>query len=145
MPSLKKINTQKGMSNHYETVIIFSPLLSDDDVKREVSKYAKMVTDAGCTIEEERLWGLRQLAYPIAGKSNGIYYIAEYSGEGTIVQKLEIEFKRDENVMRWLTVQLDKYGIEYNDKRRKGLVGKKKEAPEEKKEKNVEPLTTANA
>jgi len=129
------------MTNHYETVIIFSPLLSDDDVKREVSKYTKMVTDAGCTIMEERLWGLRQLAYPIAGKSNGVYYITEYSGEGTIVQKLEIEFKRDENVMRWLTISLDKYGIEYNDKRRKGLVGKKKE----EKEKTVEPLTPATA
>jgi len=131
------------MLNHYETVIIFSPLLSDDDVKREVSKYTKMVTDAGCTILEERLWGLRQLAYPIEGKSNGIYYITEYSGEGTIVQKLEIEFKRDENVMRWLTISLDKYGIEYNDKRRKGLVGKKKE--EKEKEKTVEPLTPATA
>jgi small subunit ribosomal protein S6 len=104
-----------------------------------------MVTDAGCTILEERLWGLRQLAYPIEGKSNGIYYITEYTGEGTIVQKLEIEFKRDENVIRWLTIQLDKYGVEYNDKRRKGLVGKKKEATEEKKEKIVEPLTPATA
>lgn len=129
------------MSSHYETVIIFSPLLSDDDVKREVSKYTKMVTDAGCTILEERLWGLRQLAYPIAGKSNGIYYIMEYSGAGTIVQKLEIEFKRNENVIRWLTIHLDKYGIEYNDKRRKGLVGRKKEATDEKKEKSTEPLT----
>ena len=133
------------MSNHYETVIIFSPLLSDDDVKREVSKYTKMVTDAGCTILEERLWGLRQLAFPIAGKSNGIYYIAEYSGEGTIVQKLEIEFKRDENVIRWLTIQLDKYGVEYNDKRRKGLVGKKKEPAEDKKEKVAEPLIPQTA
>lgn len=121
--------------NHYETVIIFSPLLSDDDVKRELTKYLKMVTDTGATILEERHWGLRQLAYPIEGKSNGIYFIMEFAGPGTIVQKLEIEFKRNEHVMRWLTVSLDKYGIEYNDKRRKGLVGKKKEAPmpEEKK------------
>ena len=128
------------MSNHYETVIIFSPLLSDDDVKREVSKYTKMVTDSGCTILEERTWGLRQLAYPIEGKSNGIYYIIEYSGAPAIIQKLEIEFKRNENVIRWLTVHLDKYGIEYNDKRRKGLVGKKKEPVEDKKDKVGEPL-----
>ncbi len=116
------------MTSHYETVIIFSPLLSDDDVKREVSKYTKMVTDAGATIHEERQWGLRQLAFLIDGKSNGIYYIIEFAGPGTFHQKLEIEFKRDENIMRWLTVKLDKDAIEYNDKRRKGLVGKKKEA-----------------
>ncbi len=114
------------MPNHYETVIIFSPLLSDDDVKRELTKYTKMVTDAGCTIVEERHWGLRQLAYPIEGKSNGIYFIMEFAGEGSLIQKLEIEFKRNENIMRWLTVSLDKYAIEYNDKRRKGLVGKNK-------------------
>jgi small subunit ribosomal protein S6 len=121
------------MINHYETVIIFSPLLSDDDVKREVSKYTKMVTDGGATILEERQWGLRQLAYPIEGKSNGIYYIMEFAGPGTLHQKLEVEFKRDESIMRWLTVALDKYGVEYNDKRRKGLVGKKKEPVDEKK------------
>ena len=83
------------MTNHYETVIIFSPLLSDDDVKREVSKYTKMVTDGGATILEERHWGLRQLSYLIEGKSNGIYYIMEFSGPGVLHQKLEIEFKRD--------------------------------------------------
>jgi len=121
------------MTNHYETVIIFSPLLSDDDVKREVSKYTKMVTDGGATILEERQLGLRQMAYLIEGKSNGIYYIMEFAGPGTLHQKLEVEFKRDENIMRWLTVKLDKYGVEYNDKRRKGLVGKKKEPVDEKK------------
>ncbi|HYV90381.1 MAG TPA: 30S ribosomal protein S6 [Chitinophagales bacterium] len=131
------------MTNHYETVIIFSPLLSDDDVKREVSKYTKMVTDGGATILEERHWGLRQLSYLIEGKSNGIYYIMEFAGPGTLHQKLEVEFKRDESIMRWLTVALDKHAIEYNDKRRKGLVGKKKEPAEEKKPIVETPVITA--
>src|SRR4026209_2969315 len=131
------------MTNHYETVIIFSPLLSDDDVKREVSKYTNMVTDAGATILEERQLGLRPLAYLIQGKSNGIYYIMEFAGPGTLHQKLEVEFKRDENIMRWLTVALDKHAIEYNDKRRKGLVGKKKEPAEEKKPIVESPVSTA--
>ena len=131
------------MTNHYETVIIFSPLLSDDDVKREVSKYNKMVTDGGATIVEERHWGLRQLSYPIEAKSNGIYYIMEFAGPGALHQKLEVEFKRNENIMRWLTVALDKHAIEYNDKRRKGLVGKKKEPAEEKKPIIPTPAVTA--
>jgi small subunit ribosomal protein S6 len=131
------------MTNHYETVIIFSPLLSDDDVKREVSKYTKMVTDAGAAILEERQLGLRPLAYLIQAKSNGIYYIMEFSGPGTLHQKLEVEFKRDDNIMRWLTVKLDKYGVEYNDKRRKGLVGKKKEPIADKKNIVAAPAVTA--
>jgi small subunit ribosomal protein S6 len=129
------------MTNHYETVIIFSPLLSDDDVKREVSKYTKMVTDGGAAILEERQLGLRQLAYPIEAKSNGIYFIMEFAGPGMLHQKLEVEFKRNENIIRWLTVKLDKYGVEYNEKRRKGLVGKKKESAEEKKSVVTSPVT----
>ncbi|MEO5675650.1 MAG: 30S ribosomal protein S6 [Chitinophagales bacterium] len=128
------------MNTHYETVIIFSPLLSDDEVKREVSKYTRMVTDGGAAILEERQWGLRQLAFLIEGKSNGIYFIMEFSGPGTLHQKLEVEFKRDENIMRWLTVKLDKDAIEYNDRRRKGLVGKKKDAAEEVKPNIASPV-----
>ncbi|MCS6991296.1 MAG: 30S ribosomal protein S6 [Chitinophagales bacterium] len=113
-------------AKHYETVIIFSPLLADDDVRRETAKLKKLLTDHECTIVEERYWGLRQLAYQIDGKSNGIYVIIEFQGPGHVVQKLETEYKRNENILRWLTTALDKYGIEYNEKRRKGLVGKKK-------------------
>jgi small subunit ribosomal protein S6 len=119
------------MATHYETVIIFSPMMPDEEVKRAVARYTKMVTDAGATILEERLWGLRQLAYEIKGKSNGIYYIFEYVDDQHVIDKIETEFRRDENVLRFLTVRLDKYGIEYNEKRRKGLIGKKKAAPAE--------------
>lgn len=120
------------MPNNYETVVIFSPLLSEEDVKREIAKITKTVTDAGATIVEERNWGLRQLAYPIQAKSNGIYYIMEFAGPSTLVSKLEVEYKRDENIIRFLTVKLDKYGMDYNDRRRKGLVGKKKDLKDEK-------------
>lgn len=117
---------------NYETVIIFSPILSDDDVKKEVGKFSKLVTEGGASIIEERHWGLKQLAYPIQGKSNGIYYIMEFAGPTDLVHKLEIELKRNENILRWLTTKLDKYGIIYNDNRRKGLVGKgrKKSEPQ---------------
>jgi small subunit ribosomal protein S6 len=125
------------MPNNYETVIIFSPLLAEEDVKRELAKYAKLVTDAGATIVEERTWGLRQLSYPIQGKSNGIYYIMEFAGAGSIISKLEVEYKRDENIIRFLTVKLDKYGMDYNDRRRKGLVGKKKETKDEKEHNSI--------
>src|SRR5262245_55728069 len=119
------------MPSNYETVIIFSPLLSEEDVKREITKYTKMVTDGGATILEERTLGLRQLAYAIKGKSNGIYFIMEFVGSPQQVNRLEVEFRRDENIIRFLTVKLDKFGIDYNDRRRKGLVGKKKDVKEE--------------
>ncbi|MBA3647824.1 MAG: 30S ribosomal protein S6 [Chitinophagales bacterium] len=121
------------MLNNYETVIIFSPLLSEEDIKKGIAKYTKLVADSGAVIVEERTWGLRQMSYSIKGKSNGIYYILEYAATAPLVQKIEIEYKRDENILRFLTVKLDKFGIDYNDRRRRGLVGKdkKKEVKQE--------------
>lgn len=122
------------MLKRYETVIIFSPILGEEDVKKSVSRYIKLLTDQGATITEERNWGLKQLAYPIKGKSNGIYYITEYEAPTASVLKLETEFRRDENVIRFLTTSLDKFGIEYNDRRRAGLTGTSKKRKEPKPE-----------
>lgn len=120
------------MSRNYETVIIFSPLLGEEDVKRAVKKYKKLLQDHDAKIVEERNWGLKQLAYSINGKSNGIYYIMEFATDNhSVISKLEVEYKRDEeNIIRFLTVALDKYGVEYNEKRRQGLVGKNKKVTE---------------
>ena len=116
------------MINNYETVIIFSPILSEDDVNKAVKKYKKLLQDHDATFVEERNWGLKQLAYPIMAKSNGIYYIIEFKADTQSIAKLEVEYKRDENILRFLTTALDKYGIEYNEKRRAGLVGKERKA-----------------
>jgi len=118
------------MVNQYETVIIFSPILSEDELKKEVKKFKKMLEDGGASIIEERSWGLRQLAYPIKAKSNGIYYIIEFNGDGNLISKLEVEYKRDENILRFLTTSLDKFGVDYNNRRRAGLVGKERKARE---------------
>lgn len=124
------------MSRHYETVIIISPLLGEDDVKRTVNKYKKLLQDHDVKIVEERNWGLKPLAYPINGKSNGIYYIMEFATDNhSVIGKLEVEYGRDEdNIIRFLTVALDKYGVEYNEKRRQGLVGKNKKITEPQKQ-----------
>ncbi len=120
------------MNKHYETVIIFSPLLSEEDVKKGIARYQKLLQDHDAKIVEERNWGLKQLAYPIDAKSNGIYYIMEFTAPGAFINKLEIEFKRDESLLRFLTVALDKYGVDYNDRRRNGLAGKNKTVNTEK-------------
>ncbi|MDE5812364.1 MAG: 30S ribosomal protein S6 [Muribaculaceae bacterium] len=104
--------------NHYETVFILTPVLSDAQMKEAVEKFAKVLTDNGATIVNEELWGLRKLAYPIQKKSTGFYTLIEFDGESTIVKKLETAFRRDERVLRFLTFRLDKYAEEYAVKRR---------------------------
>jgi small subunit ribosomal protein S6 len=118
---------------HYETVIIFSPLLSEDDVKKATKHYIKFLGDHKATIVEENYWGLKSMAYQISGKQNGIYFVTEFAGDSDLVAKFEIELKRDETILRFMTIKLDKFAIDYNDRKRKGLIGRK--AAEQRKEK----------
>ena len=120
------------MEKRYETVFILTPVLSDDQAKEAAKKFKKTITDLGGKIVNEENWGLKKLAYPIQKKTTGFYHLVEYAGEGQeIVNNLELTFKRDERVLRFLTVALDKHATAYADKR-KGLVAegktKKKEA-----------------
>ena len=107
------------MLNHYETVFIATPVLSDAQMKEMVQKFKDLITGEGGNIVYEEDWGLRKLAYPIQKKSTGFYYLIEFESEGTFIQKLETEFRRDERVIRFLTFAMDKHAIAYSEKRRK--------------------------
>ena len=104
--------------NHYETVFIATPVLSDVQVKEAVSKVRGVITENGGQIISEEDWGLRKLAYPIQKKTTGFYYLMEFTGEGDIIEKLETQYRRDERVIRFLTFKMDKYAVEYAEKRR---------------------------
>ncbi len=114
--------------NQYETVIIFTPVLSDDDVKRTEEAYKDFLRSNGGEIVAEERWGLKQLAYKIQKKSTGIYYVLEYKGPSDINGKLDIQFNRDENVLRFVNIRLDKYSIDYNERKRRGEIGRKAKA-----------------
>jgi len=106
--------------NQYETVFILTPVLSEDQMRDAVDKFRKILTDNGAELVHEENWGLRKLAYPIQKKKTGFYQLFEFKAGPETVNILETEYRRDERVMRYLTVKLDKYGVEYNEKRRKG-------------------------
>jgi len=114
------------MEKRYETVFILTPVLSDDQAKEAAKKIKKTITDLGGKIVNEEHWGLRKLAYPIQKKTTGFYHLLEFAGSGEeIVGNLEVTFKRDERILRFLTVALDKHAAAYADKR-KGLVAEGK-------------------
>src|SRR5574337_1018454 len=102
----------------YETVFILTPVLSEDQAKEAVGKFRKLLKDAGANILHEESWGLRKLAYQIQKRSTGYYQLFEFTANGNTVADLEIAFKRDERVLRFMTIRLDKYGVAYAEKRR---------------------------
>ena len=106
------------MVNQYETVFIVTPVLSEDQMKETVKKYTDFLTDHGAEIVYTNNWGMRKLAYPIKKKSSGFYYLIEFKAEGSVIADLEVAYKRDERLLRFLTVSLDKHAIAYNEKKR---------------------------
>src|SRR6185503_12182671 len=117
------------MLNQYETVFIMTPVLSEDQMMDTVNKFKKILTDNGTEIVHENNWGLKKLAYPIQKKNTGFYYLIEFTSPGDVIGKLELEYKRDERVMRFLTVSLDKHAITYNEKKRRTAEIKVQEEP----------------
>lgn len=113
------------MINQYETVVIFTPVLSDEQLKEAVDKYRDLLKEAGEIVNEEN-WGLRKLAYPIQKKSTGFYTLFEFRAESKFIDTLELAFRRDERILRFGTFKQDKHAIEYNIKRRERLAGKNK-------------------
>ena len=122
------------MNCKYETVFILTPVLSGTQMKDAVTKFKKILEKAGAKISNEENWGLKKLAYPILHKKTGFFNLFEFDAPPTAIAALELEFKRDETIMRWLTVKLDKYAVEYNEKRKSGAFKKKSEPTEAVKE-----------
>lgn len=106
------------MKNQYETVFILTPVLSDQQMTETVEKFKKLLTDQGAEILNEENWGMKKMAYPIKKKSTGFYSLLEFNAEPETIEKLEIAYRRDERVIRFLTVKLDKYAAQYAEKRR---------------------------
>ena len=104
--------------NRYETVFILTPVLSEAQMKEAVKDYEKFIKADGGKIVSTEDWGLRKLAYPIQKKSNGFYNLFEFQANPSLIADLELKFKRDERVIRFLTVKMDKYHVEYAERRR---------------------------
>jgi small subunit ribosomal protein S6 len=111
------------MLNQYETVFILNPVLTDEQVTKTVEKFVEVLKENGAEILHLENWGLKKLAYSIQKKSTGFYHMVEFKAPGTCIGKLELELKRDERVLRFLTVAMDKDHVEFAAKRRAKIAG----------------------
>lgn len=102
----------------YELMVIFTPVLADDDYKNAQKKFNDFIKEHGGEIVNSDGWGLRSLAYPIDKKTTGLYWLVEYKAPTDLNHKMEIQMNRDENVMRHMITRLDKYAVIYNARRR---------------------------
>ena len=103
--------------NQYETVFILTPVLSDEQMKEAVEKFKGVLTNAGAEIISEENWGLKKFAYPIDKKTTGFYHLIEFKAEPAFIAKFETQFKRDERIIRFQTVSMDKDAVAYAERR----------------------------
>ncbi len=110
--------------NHYETVFILNPVLSDDQIKEAVKKFEDYLLSKGAEMIWKEDWGLKKLAYPIKKKKSGFYHLFEFNAPGELVAPFELEFRRDDSILRYLTVRLDKYAAQWAETRRERIKAK---------------------
>jgi len=106
---------------HYELMVIFTPVLSEEEYKAAQKKYTSFVKENGGEVVHDNPWGLKSLAYPIRKKTTGLYWVMEYTAPSIFNEKLKIQLLRDESVIRHMFTALDKYAVEYNNKKRSGV------------------------
>jgi len=112
--------------SQYEITFIVDPVLSGDEIKTTAKAYEDLLKNEGCNIVAKDELGLRQLAYPINKRNSGVYFVHEFEAAGgAMIPKVELAMRRDERIMRFLTVKLSKYGVKYNADKRDGKIGKK--------------------
>ncbi|MBR1712218.1 MAG: 30S ribosomal protein S6 [Alloprevotella sp.] len=104
--------------NQYETVFILTPVLSEPQMKEAVEKFKGILAERGAEIINEESWGMKKMAYPIQKKSTGFYAFLEFKAEPEVIEKLEVAYRRDERVLRFITVKNEKYAAQYAEKRR---------------------------
>ncbi len=107
--------------NIYETVFIMNPVLSEDQIKETVKKFIGHIKTNKGTVTHEENWGLKKLKYTIQNKKTGFYYLLEFQADGKIINDLEIEFKRDERIIRWQTIKLEKFSLQYAERRKQKM------------------------
>jgi small subunit ribosomal protein S6 len=118
---------------NYETIFIMTPLLNEVQMQETVEKFRQVLKENGADIIHEENWGLKKLAYPIQKKNTGFYHLVEFTAPGTVFDPLELAYRRDEKIIRFLTTALDKHAVAYNERRRNGefkSAKKEKEAPQ---------------
>ncbi|GGE94629.1 30S ribosomal protein S6 [Hymenobacter cavernae] len=111
---------------NYETVFILTPVLNEAQVQETIEKFSQVLKENSADIINTENWGLKKLAYPIQKKSTGYYHLIEFTGAGNVVDQLELAFRRDERIIRFLTTVLDKHAVSYNQRRRNGEMNQQK-------------------
>jgi small subunit ribosomal protein S6 len=96
--------------------------LDDDQIEVEVARLQENIVNFGGEIIEVDKVGRKRLAYIVNKSKIGYYAIFRFNAPSNIVSKLERSYSLNDNVLRFLTISLDKDALEYFEKNKAAAV-----------------------
>lgn len=113
--------------NTYESIFIVKPSISDEDVTKTVTKLEGIIKQGGEYLTTEN-WGKKKLAYEVNKEKKGLYMLFRFRGKGTLVDELERNYRFDDNVIKFMTIQLGKHELELLEKKAAAAAAQTSEA-----------------
>ena len=98
--------------NFYEHTIIARQDTSSNQIKQLKDKYIKIIENNNGKIVKFESWGLMHLSYIIKKNKKGNYLHFKIEGKGNTIKELEKNEKIDKNLLRYLTVKVNKLDLE---------------------------------
>lgn len=97
--------------NNYESGIIINATLDDTQIDAIVAKFKELIANNGGDLKNTDVWGRKRLAYMIQKHKVGYYVFFRFEAPSEFIIKLERMYKLEENILRFLTLKLDKYAL----------------------------------
>ena len=109
-------------TNAYESTVMINAALDDDQIEVEVSRLQENIINFGGEIIEVEKVGRKRLAYIVNKSKIGYYAIFRFNAPSNLVAKLERSYSLNDNVLRFLTILLDKDALEYFEKNKAAAI-----------------------
>jgi small subunit ribosomal protein S6 len=103
-------------TNAYESSVIINAALDDEQIEGVVSRLQEYIINLGGEIIEVDKWGRKRLAFMVNKSKIGYYAIYRFYAPSNVIAKLVRSYTLDENILRFLTIQLDQDALEYFEK-----------------------------
>jgi len=104
---------EKVKLKSYESVLILNAALEDEQIENSLQKVTESIKTYGGEIQNVDNWGRKRLAYPIKKSKSGYYSVIRFVAPTESVARIERNYRLDETIIRFITVELTKEALEY--------------------------------
>ncbi|MCS6988795.1 MAG: 30S ribosomal protein S6 [Chloroherpetonaceae bacterium] len=100
----------------YETTVVIDGNLDDETTQAVVEKVKSLIASLGGSIKNILEPGRKKLAYKIGKCAIGYYVHIEFVAPPTAIAELERQYRLNEQIIRYLTITLDKRLLEIRER-----------------------------